>query len=439
MASGITRRLAQAGPAWVAIYALTAAFVTYFSMYAFRKPFVVGNYEGVSGWIFAADFKITIVIAQVMGYALSKLMGIKVVSEAKPQRRAFMIIGFILLSWLGLILFAVVPAPLKVVAIFMSSLPLGMIWGLVFGFLEGRRASEWLGTGLCISFIVSSGVVKSVGRALVVDYNIPDLWMPAATGAIFFPVLALSVWMLSQTPPPDERDMAERMVRQPMFRDERRAFVARAGLGLVLLVLAYVILTALRDFRDNFAFELWDAIGYGDEPSVFSLSELPIAAFILLVFGLSSLIRDNRRAVLFYHLMIIAGAAIIGAATWAWQADLLSPLWWMIAVGAGVYLGFIPFNAVLADRLTAALGMPGNAAFFMYVADASGYGGSVALMLLKNLGLSLSWLDFFTMLCYASAAIVGMVTFVSASHFYLRIFVDRTVPQLVDHKLSRRS
>lgn len=439
MTSRVTRRLTQSGPTWVAVYALTAAFITYFSMYAFRKPFAVGSYEGISGWAFALDFKITIVIAQVMGYALSKLIGIKIVSEAKPQSRALLIVGFVLFSWVALVLFAIVPTPMKVLAIFLSSLPLGMIWGLVFGFIEGRRASEWLGTGLCISFIVSSGVVKSVGRALVVDYNIPDLWMPAATGAIFLPVLALSVWMLSQTPPPDDRDVAERMMRLPMFREERKAFIARTGLGLILLIVAYVVLTALRDFRDNFAFELWDAMGYGNEPSVFSFSELPIAAIILMAFGLSSLIHDNRRAVLCYHLMIIAGAVVIGAATLAWQANYLDPLSWMIAVGAGVYLGYIPYNAVLADRLTAAIGMPGNAAFFMYLADASGYGGSVALMLIKNLGLTLSWLDFFTTLCYTSAAIVGMTTSVSALYFYFKVFGGLNGPTIVDHKYPQHA
>ncbi|WKL58937.1 DUF5690 family protein [Asticcacaulis sp. ZE23SCel15] len=422
MTSGLTRSLSRAGNIWVAVYALTAAFLTYFCMYAFRKPFTVGTYVDIGDWHFAVDFKITIVIAQVIGYALSKLIGIKVVSEAPPQNRALMIIAFVLASLVGLILFAVVPTGFKVVAIFLSGLPLGMIWGLVFGFLEGRRTSEWLGAGLCISFIVSSGVVKSVGKALTVDYGVPELWMPAATGALFFPLLALSVWMLSQTPPPDAQDQAERMARQPMYRAERKAFWSRAGFGLVLLIMAYVVLTALRDFRDNFAVELWDSLGYGDEPSIFSLSELPIAAFILPLFGLSALIRNNAHSVLFYHAMIIAGAVLIAGATLAWQASLLSPLWWMIAVGAGVYLGYIPYNAVLADQLTAALGLPGNAAFFMYMADASGYGGSVALMLLKNFGLSLSWLTFFTWLCYISAAIVGVTAALSMLYFHLKVF-----------------
>src|SRR5262249_50450101 len=139
MAGRLTRIVARTGQPGTAIYALTAAFIAYFCMYAFRKPFTAATYEHVAGWTFAIDFKIVLVVAQVFGYALSKIIGIKVISEAGPSRRAVMILGFIGASWIGLILFAVLPSPwLKVVAIFLSGLPLGMIWGLVFSFLEGR-------------------------------------------------------------------------------------------------------------------------------------------------------------------------------------------------------------------------------------------------------------------------------------------------------------
>lgn len=429
MATSINRALTRGGHVWVAVYALSAAFITYFCMYAFRKPLTAATYAEVAGWSgllgILLDFKIALVIAQVLGYAASKLIGIKVVSEARPGERPLMILGFIAASWLGLILFAVVPAPWKVAAIFLSGLPLGMIWGLVFGYLEGRRLSEILGAGLCVSFIVSSGAVKSIGRALIVDYGVPELWMPAATGALFFPLLALSVWALAQTPPPDAHDIAERIERRPMFKAERAAFLATTGFGLLMLVLAYVVLTALRDFRDNFAVELWDALGFGDAPAIFALSELPVAGIVLVLFGLTALIRNNRQAVLVYHVMIVVGAALMAGATFAWQTGHLSSVWWMIAVGAGVYLGYVPYNAVLADRLTAAIGVPGNAAFFMYVADSSGYAGSVGLMLLKNFGnLSLSWLSFFSTVCYASAAIIAVTTLASLVYFH-RLWVTR--------------
>ena len=59
-----------------------------------------------------------------------------------------------------------------------------MVWGLVFGFLEGRKLSELLGVGLSASYIVASGVVKSVGRWLVLEHGF-RYWMPAIVGLIF--------------------------------------------------------------------------------------------------------------------------------------------------------------------------------------------------------------------------------------------------------------
>ena len=57
-------------------------------MYAFRKPFSAATFAwyraGSSRW----TIKIALVIAQVVGYALSKLIGIKVISELDPGRRA---------------------------------------------------------------------------------------------------------------------------------------------------------------------------------------------------------------------------------------------------------------------------------------------------------------------------------------------------------------
>ncbi|MGB8601000.1 MAG: DUF5690 family protein [Rhizomicrobium sp.] len=422
---GLTGWLAGKSHIVVGLYALTASFITYFCMYAFRKPFAVGTYQHITLWGGEIDFKIAIVIAQALGYAASKLIGIKVVAEAGPQTRARLILLFIGLSLLSLVLFAVLPAPLKVVAIFFSGLPLGMIWGLVFGYLEGRRMSEILGAGLCISFIVSSGAVKTVGSLLIVDCGVPEIWMPALTGALFFPLLATAVWFLAQTPPPDAADQAERMSRSPMYRQERKAFIAKTGVGLVLLILAYVVLTTLRDFRDNFAAEIWQSLGYADAPAVFSLSEIPVALIVLVLFAATCVIRDNRKAVLMYHGVIIAGAVLVAIATYAFQTHRIDAVWWMILVGSGIYVGYVPYNAVLVDRMTAATALPGNAAFFMYLSDASGYVGSVGLMLWKNFAhWHISWLAFFVRLNYWSALIVSVATAASYAYFRYRVFAS---------------
>ena len=170
-----------------------AGFAAYFSMYAFRKPFSAASFAVVPGWHFALDYKIALVLAQVLGYAVSKMIGIKVISELNPARRASAIVALILLAGVALLLFAAIPAPWNVVAMFFNGLPLGMIWGLVFGFMEGRRTYEVLGAILCASFIVSSGAVKSVGTLLMTHWHVDAWWMPAATGALFLPLLFASV------------------------------------------------------------------------------------------------------------------------------------------------------------------------------------------------------------------------------------------------------
>jgi MFS family permease len=415
----ISHRLARTSQFWLGSYALAAAFTTYFSMYAFRKPFTVATYEDIEGWTIAIDFKIAIVICQVLGYALSKLIGVKVVSEATPNRRALMILGFIATAWLALVLFAVLPANWKILAIFLNGLPLGMIWGLVFAYLEGRRISEIIGAGLCASFIVSSGLVKSVGSWLIVEQGVPELWMPALTGLLFMPVLALSVYLLSLTPPPDAADRAERKERVPMYAAQRSAFFWNNAFGLTALILAYVLLTALRDFRDNFSVEIWEAVGYADTPSIFALTEIPVAIIVLAFMASTIVIKSNRNAVLTHHWIILGGAGTVALATFAFQVGLLGPVVWMVAIGAGLYMGYVPFNCILVDRMAAALRTPGNAAFFMYLADASGYAGSVALMLYRDLAApELEWLSFFIGFCYISALCVGVFTL--ASFFYFR-------------------
>ena len=176
----------------LAVWAMTAAFSTYFCMYAFRKPFAVGNYDGVAliPGLPEMDLKILYILAQVMGYAASKFLGIKVVSEMASADRARAIGAFIAVAWLALLLFAVLPAPWCALALVLNGLPLGMIWGLVFGFLEGRIVSDLLGAGLCASFIVASGFVKSVGK-WVMGAGVPEAWMPFATGAVFLPPLGM--------------------------------------------------------------------------------------------------------------------------------------------------------------------------------------------------------------------------------------------------------
>lgn len=413
---------ARARPIETALFIAWAggsAFAAYFAMYAFRKPFTAAQFADAPQWLSGIDYKTALVIAQVIGYALSKLIGIRLIAELGAKGRAAAIVGLISLAWLSLVGFAIVPAPYNVGLLFLNGLPLGLIWGLVFAYMEGRRTTEALGAILCASFIVSSGAVKSVASWLMMRWDVSEYWMPAATGALFFPVLLVSVLALSRLPPPDALDEAERTRRAPMDAVARRTLLASHGAGLALLIAGYVLFTAFRDLRDNFAAEIWAALGFENVASVFTLSELPVAACALAALALFMFLRNNRVAFLAMHGVIGLGAAAIGLSTLAFQLHLIGPMSWMIASGAGLYLAYTPFNAMLFDRLIAAARFVGTAGFLIYIADAAGYAGSVALLLTRNFAApDIDWLPFFSAAAYVTSVIGVVLTLCSAIYFH---------------------
>src|SRR5262245_56868162 len=74
-------------------WSVVAAFGTYLCMYAFRKPCTAAGYKDVV--VAGMGFKAVLVTAQVLGYTLSKFLGIKVVAEVHPHRRAALLLGLI--------------------------------------------------------------------------------------------------------------------------------------------------------------------------------------------------------------------------------------------------------------------------------------------------------------------------------------------------------
>src|SRR6202012_5035772 len=290
--------------------------------------------------ILGVDYKIALVIAQVLGYALSKVAGVKVISETPPHRRALTILALIGGGELALVAFALVPAPWNIACLFVNGLMLGMIWGLVFGFLEGRRLSEVLGAMLCAAFIVSSGVVKSVGETAMLKGWANEYWMPAVTGLLFVPLLLVCVLGLATLPPPNAEDERLRVARAPMDGAARRSMFTAFAPGLIALIVIYVGLTALRDFRDNFAVEIWNGLGFKDDAAIFTYSEVPVAIIVLVTLALVMFIRDNRHAFLANLFLVALELLIAGLCSLAFHKHMIGPVSWMIALGAGLYLAY---------------------------------------------------------------------------------------------------
>ena len=164
--------LARASTPAFSGYAMVAAFTAYFAMYAVRKPFAAAGFEGTQ--VLGIDLKIALVLGQVIGYALSKFLGIKFVSEIPPSRRPLALVALIGGAELALLAFAVLPPGGQVIAMFCNGLPLGAVWGLVFGFLEGRRTTELLGAGLSIPALFGLAALLNALVAIYIYGLVPE-------------------------------------------------------------------------------------------------------------------------------------------------------------------------------------------------------------------------------------------------------------------------
>ena len=416
--SAVTARLAKHNDFVFTAYASLAAFAAYSCMYAFRKPFAAAQFAGLN--VLGMDYKTVIIIAQVFGYMLSKAIGIKVIAELTRANRPRLMIIFMGLAELSLVLFAFVPPPLNAVFLFMNGLPLGMVWGIVFSYIEGRKRTDIIALVLCASFVLASGFVKTVGKAFL-NMGVSDFHMPFVTGAVFFAPLLGFLWMLESLPPPTDEDRVLRTERIPMNGRERKAFFAAFAPGLILMIAAYIFLTAFRDFRDNYMADIWKALGRGGSSSIFTMTEIPIAVGILLVLALLLRVRDNYRALVINHLAIIAGFSIVGVSTLLYQGHTLAPTVWMICVGFGLFLGYIPFNGVVFDRLIAVFRYKSNAGFLIYVADFLGYLASVGVLVTKSFFQSrLTYVEFFIIAGYTLSIFGTAVMSLSLVYFAAR-------------------
>lgn len=366
----------QKSSIFLVIYASFFIFLMYTCAYAFRKPFTVGLYEGET--LFGFDAKIIYVLAEIIGYACSKFIGVRILPSMKPNQRMLYVIGLMSVSEIALLGFAVLPPTFKLIAICISGLPLGMIWGILFSYIEGRRISELINVGLSVAMIISSGIVKTFGQFVMNTFNTSEYWMPVVTGLLCYPVMIVGALMLNQIPEPDEKDKEYRTERLPMNKQEQKEFFNRFMVGIFALVVFYGALTVFRELRDSFAADVWKELNIMDS-LIFTKTEIPIALVILSMMGLIVFVKSNRLARNIIYVIASMGCVILLISTWMYTQGIISAITWMIISGMGMYMGYIPFT-YLIERLIASIKVTSTAVFLIYLADSAGYLGTTVVL-----------------------------------------------------------
>jgi len=362
----------------------------------------------------------------------SKFYGIKFIAELKRIGRGKIILLLVSISWIAWLLFAIIPAPFNFWALAVNGFPLGLLWGVVFSYVEGRRTTDFISAALAVSFIFGSGVAKSTASWVMDAWKVNEYWMPFVVGLIFFIPLLLFVYLMEKIPPPDQSDVALRTVRVPMDRQKRRAFINQFLPGLIALVMIYIFVTVLREVRDNYMADMWRESGAEFRSGVFVKTETIISLIILLMISSMIIIKDNFRVLLITHGIMISGFILSALATFLYLEGNISMFSWTTGVGLGLYMVYIPFNSLLFDRLLAAFRFAGTVGFLIYIADSFGYLASVAVLISKSIfKLQMHWLHFYQSLVLTVAvlgiagSIFSVLYFTSKYRAYSTKILDR--------------
>ncbi len=362
------------------LWAGGAALLSYSLVYALRKPFTAASFENAE--FFDMDYKVVVTISQILGYVISKFIGIKLISELKPEERFKFILTSVLLAEASLILFGLLSTPFNVAAMFLNGLSLGCMWGVIFSFIEGRRVTDILASLLGVSMVISSGTAKSVGLYVMNHFQVSEFWMPALIGTVALPLLLLLGWALNKLPEPNKEDIAMKSERETLNGKQRWELFKSFMPFLSMLFVANIAIVVLRDIKEDFLVNIIDVSAYS--PWLFAQIDSVVTLIILGIFGLMVLVKDNLKALSVLFGLIITGMIVMAVVSFGQQQLQLSPVVWLFVQSLCLYIAYLTFQTIFFDRFIACFRIRGNVGFFIVTTDFLGYTGTVLVLVLKE-------------------------------------------------------
>jgi len=375
------RTAASNMPDWLfVLWAGGTALLSYSLVYVLRKPFTAAEFDGLQ--VAGMDYKIVVSIIQLIGYVCAKMLGIKYISELKPEGRLKFIVGSAALSEVSLVAFGLLPAPYNIFALFFNGLSLGCMWGVIFSFLEGRRTTDILASIMGVSMALSSGVAKSLGLYALNDLGVSEFWMPALVGAVAFPLLCFMGWMMTKFPAPTAADIAARTKRVTLDGRQRWQLFVKFMPLLIMLFGANLLLTVQRDIKEDFIVCIIDV----SQVSSWAFAHLDsIATLVLLgVFALLSAVGNHLRALCLIFIMSAIGMgtiAFLGAEAGSLNMPVTA---WLFLQTLCIDIAYLSFQTIFFERFIACFKVQGNVGFFIITIDFIGYLGTLCLLLFKE-------------------------------------------------------
>ena len=379
------------------------AFCIYTSMYAIRKPFTALVYSqdilgyGIKSWM---------VLAQLLGYTLSKFVGIKWLGELNRNHRFRMIVLILTSATIPLLLIGFTNCKYWPIWMLLNGFPLGLIWGIVFSYIEGRNLTELIGAILACTFIFSSGFVKSI--AILMQKNHFSLeFIPFYVAIIFLIPAIIFSYLLEKMPKPSNNEILANAPRTALTKSERKAINKKYFGFLFAIILLYGFLTLLRDVRDNFGAEIMSGLHIYNAKNLTQLESI-ITIIMLVSIPFISRVKNHYNAILTTIVATFLGGLICISTSILFKNQLIDGMGLLLFSGGGIYVGYILINISIMNRLIGFNGTPANSGFLVYMADSAGYLCSLFISgfaLFSKKG-ELPWLNWFQNLIFFGGIIV---------------------------------
>jgi len=388
-------------------------FSIYTCMYALRKPFSGLTFNDMMLW--GLNIKIWMVLCQLIGYTLSKIVGIRFFGGLNRDYRGIFLICLMAASLIPLVIIRFTSIEFWPFLMVLNGFPLGLVWGLVFSYVEGRKFTELIGAMLACTFVFSSGWVKTIALWLQSSLELSINEVPYITGAFALFPAVIFIILLERFPGPTAEDIELRLERKALDHPTQKKILGDLQYLILPFVIIYGLLTILRDFRDNFSADMLNQYLVYNTLSFVKI-ELPITLLLLCIVPVFSFIKSHTKSLKLTAYCITIGGFICLISVIGFQLQLISLPALLVISGTGLYLGYILINISVMDRIIGLSGTNGNSGFLIYIADSVGYLFSLTITSVAFLGKtkSIDWVSIFDKL-----TIVGSILIIALSQIII--------------------